>query len=282
MGLTELMICTGFTSRFGRESAAVLLAGVLGGCCQPEIPRGEQLSKGCIFMLPGVESGSWQLGGPIRGLREAGIEQAIRVIPWGDRPFRELSNLVDYPENRRRAARIAEGIAAYEREYPGRPATLIGYSGGAGIAVLAAERLPEGARLDRLILLAAALSPTYDLAPARSRCTGEIVNFYSECDWFMLGLGTHLFGTIDRKRTTAAGRRGFDTAHVPAGVRQIGWTADWMWLGNDGGHVGWFAPAWSREVLARYIPADATGGSDEPTSRHPSARSPSSRSARPS
>jgi pimeloyl-ACP methyl ester carboxylesterase len=253
-------------------------------------------------MLPGIESGAWQLERPVYGLRDAGVDQAIRIIEWGDRPLGSLSNLVSYERNLERARSIANEIADYQRCYPGRPVTLVGYSGGAGIAVLAAERLPENTQVDRLILLAAALSRQYDLRRAQERCSGAIINCYSHLDWFVLDLGTRLLGTIDRKMTTAAGKCGFDPARLPGRVQQVAWIPQWRRLGNDGGHAGWLGQVWSRELLARWIPppySSASGGltrvkppgvagagftspSNPPSSHRRIARSLSSRSAHPS
>ena len=227
------------------------------GCFSPEPASREQLDRGLVIMLPGIESGSWQLEGSIRGLREAGVDRAIEVIEWGERPFASMDNLSNLPANLERAKKMAERIVAYEKEHPQRPVVVVGYSGGGGMAVLTAEALPDGCRIERMILIAAALAPDHDLSKTLGHCRDGLVNFYSEHDVVMLGAGTSLFGTIDRKYTSAAGHVGFrdpgGAMLADKGITQIGWEPSWWWLGHNGMHAGWLASAWSREVLAPRI-----------------------------
>lgn len=230
----------------------------LPGCWRPEMPSDAQLDRGCVYLLPGVESGAWQWRDAVAGLREGGVDQAVRVVEWGDRPFGSLSNLVSYAKNRERARAIAADISAYASAHPQHPVTLIGYSGGGGLAVLTAEALPEGTRLDRLILIAAALSPQYDLSTARLACRDPIINFRSERDRLTLGVGTSLFGTIDRSFCASAGKSGFEGTGEDK-VVQIAWRLEWRKLGHGGGHVGWLSGAWAREVLAPQIPRARRG-----------------------
>jgi len=238
-------------------SIGVMGLATLAGCFRPEPPSPAELDRGLVVMLPGVEGGAWQLEGPIRGLRTAGLNRAIEVIEWGRRPLASLDNLTNLPANLQRAQRIAGRIGEYQQQYPGRPVTLLGYSGGGGVAVLAAEALPAEPQLDRVVLIAAAISPDHDLSETFRRSRRGVVSFYSERDVVMLGLGTCLFGTIDRQYTSSAGRIGFrdDSGGLLTidGPEQIAWRPDWWRLGHDGTHVGWLSAEWSREVLAGYI-----------------------------
>ncbi|GMV97755.1 MAG: alpha/beta fold hydrolase [Phycisphaerae bacterium] len=248
-----------------RQRTILTLTVILGaltltaGCAaHPEL-RIEQLSRGYVVMLPGVESSAWQFAGVVKGLREAGVDQAIDVVEWGDRSSGSISNLTDFRRNQERAVAIAFRITGYQRCYPAAPITLIGYSGGGGLAVLVAEALPDDVQLDRIILIGAAISPDHDLTKAIAHCRRGLVNFYSERDWFMLGWGTSTFGTIDRKKTESAGRRGFLTPEgalrEEPGLIQIAWNDRWSALGHNGGHIGWLARPWAQEVLARHVVA---------------------------
>jgi pimeloyl-ACP methyl ester carboxylesterase len=211
-------------------------------------------------LLPGIDGRAAQFRWCVPGLRDAGITHTVEVIEWGNGPFRNMKNLTDLPANRAHARSIAERIAAYQRAHPDEPITLIGYSGGGGLALLVAEALPDDVLLDRIILIAAAISPDYDLSMAISRARRGLVNFYSSRDAFVLGAGTRTFGTIDRRYTESAGYVGFTDAEgglrCRAGLTQIPWIQDWCKLGHDGGHIGWLARAWSREVLAAIIQND--------------------------
>ncbi len=229
----------------------------------------DRRGPGSVILLPGVEGSGWQMASVIKGLHEGGVDHTLELLPWGDYPFGSLRNLRNFRENRRRARRIGARVAAYRRHRPNAPVSIIGYSGGGGIAVMVAEHLPPGVMLDRIVLLGAALSPTYDLSKALSRCRDGIVNFYSSRDWLMIGLGTRVFGTIDRRRSVSAGRTGFLDADGrltrTAGLTQLGWSDAWRGLGHDGGHFGWLARRWARDVLApevngAYVAAVARDG----------------------
>jgi len=234
---------------------------ILAGCDQPnsQVAQSAPSSQpapsktGVIIMLPGVEGGAWQLAEARAGLAEAGVHDEIDTIEWGVRPFGSLVNLMDIEANRQRARDIAERITARLRGEPDRPIQLVGYSGGGGLAILVAEALPIDVKLDRLILIAAAVAPTHDLGPALAHCRRGIVNFHSEEDWFILGVGTRTFGTIDRAKSDSAGRIGFRTAEgqplARPGLTQVAWRDDWRKLGHFGGHIGWLARGWSRTVL---------------------------------
>lgn len=259
------------------------------GCWQPPKMQRTELERGYILVLEGIDFAAWQMAGTYQGLRDAGIDCAIDVPDWGYRnEFNSgYRNLTDLPNNRRWVERLARDIADYQKEHPGRPVDIIGYSGGGALAVMTAEALPSGVRLDRIILLGAAMSPDYDLRPALSRCERGIVNFYSSADAIVLGTGTKLYGTIDRKKTVSAGHVGFKTpAGLPssrpegraasaskeeqrgedtpfvasqpalyAKLTQVAWTPSMWWLGHDGAHFGWVARRWTDEVVAPYLKA---------------------------
>ena len=106
-------------------------------------------------------------------------------------------------------------------------------------------------------LVGAAIAPDYDVSRGLAVCRNGIVNIYSRGDWWMLGVGTKTFGTIDRKRTASAGYVGLQGANgallTCPGVQQVAWQPSWFWLGHHGGHSGWLAGTWAREVLAPLI-----------------------------
>jgi len=238
--------------------SVTLAVASLAGCARFEPVTAAQLDRGYVLLLPGVANKPASMTGIAGGLRDAGIDCAIERDLWGSRPFGELKNVQSLERNRKWAADRAGRLAEYRCSHPEQPITLIGYSGGGAIALFVCESLPTDVKVDRLILLASAVSPDYDLAPALEHCRRGIVNVYSHEDWFNAGLLTETFGTMDRKKTSTAGRLGFLDANgklaVRDGLTQIAWTPDWRKLGHWGGHLGYESRTWAREVLAPLIP----------------------------
>ncbi len=142
-----------------------------------------------------------------------GLPHAIEVCPWGHGFGRWLADLTDVGNRDAKARSIAEMIKRFKTAQPDQPVFVVAKSGGSGVVVKALELLDQDA-VERVILLAPALSPSYDLTRALGAVRGEMVVFWSPLDVFILGLGTRVFGTIDRVRTAGAGLVGFE---APAG-----------------------------------------------------------------
>jgi pimeloyl-ACP methyl ester carboxylesterase len=225
------------------------------GCWQPPAPTMHQLDRGLIWMFPGVEGGAWSLEQPCRAFRDSGVDAAIRIHDWS-KPFGLFVNLTAYQHNRADAARIASQIAAYQDEHPERPVDLVGYSGGGGMAIMVVEALPEGAAVRNVVLVQPALSPDYDLTAALRRIDRKLVCFYAPNDWWILGAGTAVFGTMDRRFTPSAGKDGFrvERALSDPALRerfvQHGWTGESLAAGHLGMHLGIIGYEWNRRFVA--------------------------------
>lgn len=208
--------------------------------------------RGYIIVLPGIESRScieFQLA---RGLNDGGIGAAIDVHDWttGFWPL-FLYHLRSEKLHRKAAREIAAKIGSYQTEYPGRPVSLIGYSGGAGVALWTLEALPPERKVAVTILLAAAVSPTFDLAPAASRSECGIRNYYSTLDIAFLGAGLLLLGTIDGRHRIAAGAVGFrvDNNQPQVDLKQFPYHWKMLQCGNFGGHFGYANRLFAAEYL---------------------------------
>ena len=225
-------------------------------------------------------------GGPDGG--PDGGEPEAEVFDWTDgRPG--LPALAAYDHNRARAVQLAGRLADLRRAEPGRPIVLTAHSGGAGIAVWALEALPPGVSVDRLVLVAPALSPGYDLSPALAHVSGRAYALTSARDAVVLGTGTRLFGTIDRVNADAAGRVGFDVPGPAADAARgdlpstrpttrpaarfadpaqyaklvaLPYDPAWAEIGNRGGHRGAMGRAFARRVVAPLLLAPAATPSD--------------------
>ena len=192
----------------GLVAACVLAAGC--GRTNDTFVTPDRLDHGLVIVLPGIEGESPANRNIRDGLVAAGVDRAVPIYRWG-RPVPGvglLLNQMDSAGNRRAGADIARMIVAYQDTYPGRPVHLVGHSGGGGVAVFAAESLPEECQIDGLVLLSASLSHSYDLTAALGKCRNGILNFYRPDG--LLVIGTTLAGNVDGRHGRGAGAIGFD------------------------------------------------------------------------
>ena len=221
----------------------------------PDLSQGRE-SRGLVIVADGV--GGLDLCGT--GLRYVmgalRIPYVVKVVPWGHGLGRWHADLTNAVNRDLRAAEIAETVRVCHEEFPADPIFLVGKSGGTGLVVGALERLPKDA-VECAVLLSPALSPTYDLVPALRAVRREMVVFWSPFDVIVLGLGTRIFGTIDRIKTVSAGLVGFrgpqegdtDRAAAYRKLRQVRWCVEMATTGYLGGHVGPDNPAFLRKYV---------------------------------
>ncbi len=241
----------------GLASSAFLLT-CAGGCGNPETPVDRLCGEHLIWLFPGVEGGTWSMSNVARAIRDAGITADIRIHDW-ERPFGVIRNLTALERNRRSAEVIAHWIAQYHKLHPKASIDLVGYSGGGGMALMAAEALPSTTHVRNVILVHPAVSPSYDLTPALRRLDGLLINFWSELDVVMLGMGTSLFGTMDRRHGASAGMRGFDpdAAVSDPTLRSRLVQHKWTWREAHAGHIGLhlciLLYEWNRQYVVPYL-----------------------------
>ena len=219
---------------------------------------------GLVLVADGV--GGLDLCGT--GLRYvAGAERlpfAIEVVPWGHGFGRWFADLTDVANRDRQATLVAQAVRRFRADEPGEPVFLDGKSGGSGVVVKALEQLgPES--VERVVLLAPALSPGYDLTAALRAVRREVVVFWSPLDVVILGAGTRLFGTIDRVRTVGAGMVGFvvprpdepdqEKIRQYAKLRQVRWRPGMASAGYFGGHFGPDNPRFLRKYVVPLLRA---------------------------
>lgn len=194
--------------------SAATLAAILGGAGCSEDDKffsQDRLEKGLVVILPGIE-GESPLNRSIReGLATAGVNYGMTIYHWG-RPIPiagPLLNQMDFLGNRLAGESIAHMIVQYQDTHPGKPVYLVGHSGGGGVAVFAAEAMPEGRSVDGLVLLSASISSPYDLSKALQHSRGGLLNFYNPEDVGLLAIGTTIAGNVDGARGESAGLIGF-------------------------------------------------------------------------
>src|SRR5690606_22152959 len=154
------------------------------------------------------------------------------------------------------AEAFATEIAEWRREHPEDPFYLMGYSGGGGIAALVASALPDGVAIDRLILVAPAISPSYPLdRDVLPHVRELVVNYASERD-LQVGWGTRTFGTIDRQHVDSAGAVGFSVDDPK--LVQWYWTPSDRALGHRGNHIAYLDEGWQAAALIPALDPEAT------------------------
>lgn len=205
------------------------------------------LHREVIFLVDGV--GGFQAMALLvrRVLRDNGDQTGTILFKWQfGLPGEIWTDLCWLRRNQWMGRRLARRILAFRREHPDTVIHMMAFSGGTGIAVFACEQLAGRGAIETLILPCPALSSTYDLAPAL-RSVRRCYALVSSRDRFILGLGTRVFGTTDRKFAAAAGCRGFRIPRDPTDeqlrlygrMREIRWTPALKLDGHYGGHSSW-------------------------------------------
>ena len=219
----------------------------------------ERLDKGLILVLTGIEGHSFLNVAIVAGLIDACLGHAVDIVDWttGNK-FLTLYHLRGWKRNIGAAEKLARRIVDYQMQYPSRPVWLVGHSGGGGLALLTAAALPEGHRVTGVVLLAAAVSPGFDIRPAAARVERAIWNYHSKFDWFFLVFGTTILGTMDGRHVPAAGAYGFrgpSSAIAQSSGRLIQCPWNWRMLGkfNLGEHFGCVHRVFVAEEIAPLI-----------------------------
>lgn len=191
-----------------------------------------------------------------RTAAECKLPLEVHGFHWTHGYCRIFSDQIHVSHTRQQGRKLAELLLACRHEAPDRPIYLVGHSAGCGVALVAAEALPPNT-LERIVLLAPAVSAKHDLRAAlRSSCQG-IDAFISSHDWCCLGLGIMLAGTTDRCWLSgAAGKIGFqpfftcsEDQAIYTKLRQYPWNPSLMWTGHKGGHYGGYQPGFLRAFV---------------------------------
>jgi pimeloyl-ACP methyl ester carboxylesterase len=258
-------LCWPLVVLFWLPSCALLCANTPSTPAPP--PR---LRRGIVFMVDGAGGFEAASRTVCQTAAAAQLPLEVRSFRWTHGYCRVVSDQMHASHMRREGRRLADQVLNCRQETPSQPIFLMGHSAGCGVVLVAAENLPPNT-LERIVLLAPAVSAKHDLRPAlRSSCQGIDV-FTSSRDWACLGLGTLLAGTTDRCwMTGAAGRIGFkpiltcpEDESLYAKLRQYPWDSSLIWTGHKGGHYGSYQPQFLRTfvfplLISSLSPTNAT------------------------
>lgn len=205
-----------------------------------------ETDKEVLFIVDGVGGFQFGLSAARKVFRDEQIPIGTVFYKWQFGLVGEIwTDLMWYKRNRKMAEKLAHKITDFHHEHPETIIHLWSISGGAGIAIFACELL-EQQIIDTLILACPAMSPQYNLAPAM-RNANRCYALTSSNDYCILGVGTRIFGTTDRRFTRAAGMVGFqlpedlsdEDINVYERFREIRWEPSWQKEGHHGGHLTW-------------------------------------------
>ena len=206
--------------------------------------------EGIVIVVDG--SGGYQISprAVAMAVEASRLPLYVRSFDWTHGTGRGLADMIDTAHARAEGCRLAAHVEWYRTNYPDLPVYLVGHSAGCMVVLEATRHLPAN-RVERIVLLAPAVSAGYDLRPALASSRSGIDSFTSAKDNFYLGLGTDLFGTADGVRgQPAAGRFGFDAPACGSDrLRQHPWDPSVAWSGNEGAH----SDALMRGYLRAYV-----------------------------
>jgi hypothetical protein len=193
----------------------------------------------------------------IRGLKKGGFTGDLEIYDWTEDDA-GLRSLISTVRNHKEAQLIADKITTRFDKDPLSPIYLTCHSGGGGIAIWALEDLPKRVKIQTLIMMSPALSPTYDLSAALRHVSGKAYVFSSNDDVLVLGTGCKLLGTIDGVKTQAAGMVGFKMpptgdAGQYAKLIPEPYNPAWIQYDDYGNHVGGMTRLFGQYMLAPLI-----------------------------
>jgi pimeloyl-ACP methyl ester carboxylesterase len=190
-----------------------------------------------------------------QAVRDTGACLRIETFVWSHGYSRLLADHTDHCHHLDEGRRLAAAVAAVRQACPERAVYLVGHSSGCAVVLAAADALPAGS-VERIVLLAPAVSANYDLRPALRSARQGIDVFTSRRDVGALGVGTGIIGTADRRWSAAAGRVGFTPIVTCPGDESLyaklhdhPWDPVVAWSGNRGSHYGTLQEGFTRAYL---------------------------------
>lgn len=242
-----------------------LLLPLMAGCAAP--PRSVSFSppvpaRGIVYVVDGAgahENAPRKVADAIGALC---LPLEVRTFDWSHGLGLGLADVIDVAHSRRQGGRLAAEVVRCRSERPSFPVSVVAYSAGCAVALAATECLP-GDSLERVVLLAPAVSTGYDLRPALVSARSGVEVFISERDRFWLGTGTAIVGTADGRRDPAAGRVGFlpptlgpCDSRLAGRLRQHPWDPCVAWSGHRGGHADSLRPCYLRAFVVPLLALD--------------------------
>jgi pimeloyl-ACP methyl ester carboxylesterase len=233
-----------------------------------EIPTGSSCPVGVAFVADGSGNLHGTFDSLTKAVADAKLPLCVERVDWSHGSCRIFTDLHGRSHHRAKGQCLAQQVLAYRQAHPGSRVFLVGHSAGAAVVLAAAEALPPGS-VDRIILLAPAVSPSYDLRCALTCSCEGIDSFHSDRDCISFLLSA--VGTADGSWTCSAGRGGFrpvfncpEDAALYQRLRQCPWQREFGEMGHHGGHFGWCGYEFVRTCILPLLTGAAHGPAHPP------------------
>jgi pimeloyl-ACP methyl ester carboxylesterase len=198
---------------------------------------------------------------------EARLPWRVEPVSWSHGAGRIFADLHEQAHHRSKGRELAGLMQARRGDGQADTVFIVSHSAGCAVALAAAEDMRPDS-IERIILLAPAVSSTYDLKPALRASRQGIDVFYSRKDLISMSLA--LVGTADNRHSSSAGMSGFSvTANeadhaLYAKLRQINWNSSMNRSGSLGGHFGFTRPGFFQGYVVPLLqtPAPTRESSD--------------------
>jgi pimeloyl-ACP methyl ester carboxylesterase len=220
-------------------------------------------ARGIVFCADGAGGFGWTTEALAGTAAEERIPIHVEFVDWSHGWGRMIIDNCHWSHTQEQGRRLADMVKVAREEYPHLPIYLIGHSAGCAVALEAARYLPPDS-VERIVLLAPSVSPTYDLRPALLCSRKGVDNFTSRYDWLTLGITMCVFGTTDRRWTVGAGRVGFcrpdprsKDAALYAKLHEHEWEPSQTATGHRGGHYGSYVPGFLKAKVLPLLNPDA-------------------------
>ncbi len=231
----------------------LMVVGALCARCQ-DLPPPRPADEQVVFVVDG--SGLLrEIGDDLRqAITDAQQPLATETFTWSHGAYRVLADLHDHDYQKAKGQELADAVLACRRISPTGKVYLVCHSSGAAVVLAAAQQLPAGS-VERIILLAPALAPSYDLRPALRCSRRGVDSFHSPYD-MIGGVVLAVMGNADGQFLASAGCVGFTPAHdedgddaLYANLRQHAWDWEMSKTGYFGGHFGCTRSGFLREYV---------------------------------
>jgi pimeloyl-ACP methyl ester carboxylesterase len=168
-----------------------------------------------------LDGAGWYTGdGPVRrGLKDAGYPGVVERFGWSTMLGAPLDHAVAGPDLSK-TEELTERIVTLRNDNPDGHIVLMGLSAGTTIIVYALEKLPQGVRVDEVVLLSSSISGRTDIREALRHVNGKMYVTTSMHD-HVLALGD----SSGPEAGEPAGRSGFS----PPIEMSLGGTGQWLY-----------------------------------------------------